>query len=200
MNPSPTPTFGTPETPDLNARILTAVIASRWKSRLLATVALTFGFLSIVASLAVVASYFVVYRPKEKQILVDWRALHQADAAKTGSGEELVTEETLRRRLAPLEIAVGNTIAMAFCIALIAAAVALLSGGTLVTLTLVLWHRRVSLRQLNESLEQIAQRLANLQATGLVKTEANGPLRDQESIAAPTAPQKGAETEASWER
>lgn len=190
MNPSPTPSIGTPETPDLNARILTAVTAIRWKSRLLTLVALSFGFLSIVASLAVVASYFVVYRPKERAIFAEWRASEQADAVKTESGEELVTEKALKRRLIPLEISAGNTIAMAFCIALIAAAVALLSGGTLVTLTLVLWHRRVSLRQVNESLEQIDQRLANLQVTGLVKSDCNLPLRDQVSIAAPTVPQK----------
>ena len=63
---------------------------------------------------------------------MDYRAIKRADAVKTGSGMEVVAEDGLGRRLAPLEAALGKGHAIALADGQIAAT-ALACGLTLVS-------------------------------------------------------------------
>ncbi len=160
-SPNPRPATS-PEAGELNARILNAVAASRWQGRLLTGLALGFGLLSIAASLAVVLGYFILYRPKEKQIMADYQTMVQAGPPKPEPGADPKVHEAEVRRFAMIGLGMTTTFAIAFCTALIGAAVALLGLGTLVTVTLVIFERRVTLRQVNASLAQISEQLMEL--------------------------------------
>lgn len=168
MNQSPHQIDDTGNNSDLDRRILSAVAVSRWKSRVLSGFVLAGGLLSIAASLAVVAAYFIAYLPKERQIRADYETLRQADATLATSAVGPGGEEAFRTRMAVLDIVFGNTIAIAFCVMLVAAAVALLAIGTLVTHLIVFWHRRVTLGQVSASLERISGQLRILQLAGRV--------------------------------
>lgn len=161
QNPRPTEA---PAAVELNTRILSAVATSRWQGRLLTGLALAFGLLSIAASLAVVMGYFILYRPKEKQMMADYQTLVQSAAPKPEPGADPKLHEAETRRFAMVGLGMTTTFAIAFCTAWIAVAVALLGAGTLVTVTLVIFHRRVTLRQVNASLVQISEQLRELQA------------------------------------
>ena len=164
MNPqNPRPTEA-PAAVELNTRIVNAVATSRWQGRLLTGLALTFGLLSIVASIATVLSYLYLYRPKENQLLMDYGAIVRAAGANPAAEDRRMVETPDGRRFDALGVQLTLGHAIAFGAAMVAVSVALLGAGTLVTVTLVIFHRRVTLRQINASLAQISEQLRELQA------------------------------------
>lgn len=164
MNPQNPLPASTPSAAELNTRILAGVATSRWQSRLLTGLALTFGLLSIAASLATVLGYLVLYQPKEKQLLQDYGAKVYPSGNGTTAEPPGMTETRDGRRFDALGVQLALSHAIASGAALIAVSVALLGAGTLVTVTLVIYNRRVTLRQVNASLAQISEQLRELRA------------------------------------
>lgn len=160
-SPNPRPPTS-PEAAELNARILNAVAANRWQGRMLTGLALAFGLLSIVASIATVLGYLFLYRPKENQVLMDYGAVVRAAQSNPPADDRRMVETPDGRRFDALGVQLTLSHAIAFGAALIAVSVALLGAGTLVTVTLVIFHRRVTLRQINAALAQISEQLRQI--------------------------------------
>ena len=164
MNPQNPRPAEAPATAELNTRILNAVAASRWQGRLLTGFALVFGLLSIAASIATVLGYLFLYRPKENQLLMDYGAIVRAAGANPSAEDRRMVETPDGRRFDALGVQLTLGHAIAFGAAMVAVSVALLGAGTLVTVTLVIFHRRVTLRQVNASLAQISEQLRELRS------------------------------------
>ena len=125
-----------PNLDDINARVTTAVNTHRTKVRVLTSVALLFGLLAVAVSLMIVASYPVVYLPKQKEMI------RQSETAVTQAKTETV-EETVRRldKFVGVEIFMIHAVSMGTTI--VAAAVGVLALGTLVLVLVVKFLLRV---------------------------------------------------------
>jgi len=145
---SNTPT--TPEVSTVNEAVLTGVRAHRLKIRVLTVLSLALGFAAITASIIVVLAYFVLYRPKEAEVL---REIDMVATAKAPTELPFDFPQTQAR--------------MAFFHSMVlmalAVAVGLLSLGTLVLATVVILNRRATFKQVSGSLAQISLQLQQLQ-------------------------------------
>jgi hypothetical protein len=130
---------------------------------MLAGLALVLGLMSMAASIGIIVFFFAFYRPKAQQVMQDYGLTEHrlpvpaADGPKRGETPQQVPGYD------PAYIQLLMTNAVGFGTALVAASVALLGIGTTVTLLLVILNRRVTLRQVNTSLEQISKQIASLQ-------------------------------------
>jgi hypothetical protein len=103
--------------------------------------------------------------PKEQQIMADYgtygRLPIRSAAAPPPPGQTLEPPTRADR-------ATGVNFTMTYVVTrgvlLVAVSVLILSGGTLATLLLVIFNRRVTLRQISYSLAQISRQLEQLQA------------------------------------
>ena len=126
-------------------------------------IAVALWCLAILTSTAVLFIYPIFYAPKERQMLQDLGSNGYAASSEPNSADPApppVTEKSMRREL-------GNQFVMTYVITkgilVVAASVVILSCGTLATLLLVIFHRRVTLQQINYSLAQISAQLKQLQ-------------------------------------
>jgi hypothetical protein len=149
---------------DASESVLEALAQSQRRLKWLAGAAVGFWTLAILASLAVLIFYPVFYAPKERQMMRDLgsngaSASYEAKASADASPPP-VTERDMRQHL-------GNQFIMTYVITkgilVVAGSVVILSCGTLATLLLVIFHRRVTLEQINHSLAQISAQLQELQ-------------------------------------
>lgn len=126
--------------------------------KILTSAALFFGFLAIAASVAIVSAYFVLYRPKQLQLLRDVTIAAQAAQPTPAPGENPPP-----RKLDFPSVQATMTHVLSFGTMLVAVAVGFLAAGTLVMLALVVLQRRAALHQINVSLVQISGQLKELQ-------------------------------------
>jgi hypothetical protein len=134
--------------------------------RWLTVTAVVLWSLAVLTSVGVLVFYSVFYAPKERQVLDDYGTyghLRERSALVTES------ESAASRPPTPGEKALGLQFTMSWImmkvVLFVAVSVIILSCGTLATLLLVIFNRRVTLRQINHSLAQISQQLKALQAS-----------------------------------
>jgi len=99
--------------------------------------------------------------PKEKQIMADYGMYGRLPDRTAGAQAQTTEPPTSADR------ALGVNFTMTYVVTrgvlLVAISVLILSGGTLATLLLVIFNRRVTLRQISHSLTQISRQLEELQ-------------------------------------
>ena len=157
MNHQPNPP--TPDAGAINERVKTAVHSHRLKLRVLTTVAFVFGFVAIATSIFIVWAYLILYLPKQRELLSDFKSISNQPRTNTVS-----VEDRVKRLDEFVFTGVFMTRAVSLGVAVVALAVGTLGLGTLVLLTVVILNRRVALNQINASLEQISNQLRELQA------------------------------------
>jgi len=161
MNPSTsTPPASAPEANAIHKRVITGVRSHQRTIRVLSSLAFLLGFLAIAASIVIVSAYFVLYRPKEKQLLREVTlAAQQAQQAKQTQG---TAADAPKLNFDYPSIQATHTYFLSICILLTALSVGLLALGSLVLLAVVALNRRVTLNQINTSLAQISAQLREL--------------------------------------
>ena len=149
----------TPLTDDqMNERTLNSIKKQQRGLKILTRVALAFWLVAMVGSLFLMWAYKNMYRPKEKEILRNYEREYQAastNAAPSGESE--------RQRVGKQQIAFVMTRVVGIGMVSTAACVAVLSAGMFATIILVIWNRRVTLRQINANLTQISAQLKLLE-------------------------------------
>jgi hypothetical protein len=151
---------------DLNDAILNKIHAQDWKGRTLAAAALVVGILCIAAGVFLMAANTAAIFPQIRLLLKQSDAvLHQgmssgmAPVAQTNTLDERLTlsDGTVVDRQVLVMLMLGKAANVT------SLAVTLQAVGTLLTLLLVVFNRRVTLRQINISLAQISAQIKELQ-------------------------------------
>ena len=159
-NPNEMPTAASLTMTD--QQVMETVHRQQRRLKWLTAIALVLWSLAVITSVGVLAAYWFFYAPKERQIMADYGAYgHLRDSPNS--------ESASNRPPTPAEKALGLQFTMSYvmtkALLIVAVSVVILSCGTLATLMLVIFNRRVTLRQINHSLAQISQQLKALQAT-----------------------------------
>jgi hypothetical protein len=157
--PNPAPGGDAPEPHDI---VMKRLNSCRWRGRVLTGIALSVGLLSIAAGIVIAWANAMKVMPMERLLLQDYpRALGQAD---TNSPASLGAEAKPPLSRAELDWRhVQVTFAHGKVMFLTSASIALLGVGTFLTLLLVIFNRRVTLRQINASLAQISNQIKEFQ-------------------------------------
>jgi len=151
-----------PDASAINERVTATVRTHQLKIRLLTGAAFLLGFLSVAASVLIVSTYFVSYRPKEKQLLRE--VTLAAEAAKaTPAAAQGAAGDSPRLKFYYPSVQATMTYFHSLVITFMAVAMGLLALGTLVLLAVVVLSRRATLSQINASLTQISLQLKELQ-------------------------------------
>jgi hypothetical protein len=158
-NPEPLPNLAA-----ITQSVTAAVNSHKRKIRFLTGAAFLLGFLAVAASVLIVSSYFVLYRPKEKEVLLQVTlAAERARANPAPAGGPGQADPGLPFDFPSIQATM--TFFHSVIITLLAVAVGILGLGTLILLLVVVLSRRVTLQQINASLSQISRQLANLRPT-----------------------------------
>lgn len=174
MNPSTsTPPVSTPEADAINKRVITAVRSHQRTIGALTSLAFLLGFLAIAASIVIVSAYFVLYRPKEKQLLREVTAAAE-QAKQNPAAAQGTAGDAPKLKFDYPSVQATHTYFLSICIMLTALSVGLLALGTLVLLAVVVLNRRVTLNQINTSLAQISGQLRELHDTKSVNPLGSG--------------------------
>jgi cytochrome c biogenesis protein CcdA len=150
-----------PDTSAIHERVTAIVRSHQRKLRLLTGAAFFLGFLSVAASIVIVSTYFVSYRPKEKQLLRE--VTLAAQEAKTNpAAAQGSAGDSPRLKFDYPSVQATMTYVHSLAITFMAVALGLLALGTLVLLAVVILSRRATLSQINASLAQISRQLGEL--------------------------------------
>jgi len=161
--PDPSPHGNSTE---MNDAILKKISSHNWKGRTLTIVALAVGILSIATgALLTWANTHVIFPQIQLLLKEENSALHQnlslnaPAVAPTNSVDPQLTlsDGTTVDRQVLVTLMLGKAMNVT------SLAVALVAVGTLLTLLLVIFNRRVTLRQINASLAQISDQIKGLQ-------------------------------------
>lgn len=161
--PNPPPPGGSTE---MNDAILKKISSHNWKGRALTIVALAVGILSIGAgALLTWADTHIVFPQIQLLLKEENSALHQKlslnapTTSPTNSADPQLTlsDGTTVDRQVLVTLMLGKAMNVT------SRAVALVAVGTLLTLLLVIFNRRVTLRQINASLAQISNQIKEMQ-------------------------------------
>jgi hypothetical protein len=160
MNPnSPTPDN---DDAQMNAAVMKSLKSYRWKGRVLTSLALGVGLLSIFAGIMIAWANAMMIRPMERLLLQDYpSATRQVDTNSVAASPAEPKPPLPRAELDWRHIQV--TAAHGKVMFLTAVSIALLGVGTLLTLLLVIFNRHATLRQINASLAQISNQIKELQ-------------------------------------
>ena len=143
----------------LNERSMLSIKRQQRGLKLLTGTALSFWLVAMAGSLFIIWAYLYMYLPKDREIANRlgrdrWNA--STDTLSSTPIEKARADE--RQVMFVMTRAVGvGTVGTA-------ASVAVLSAGMLATIVLVIWNRRVTLRQINANLRQISAQLRDLEA------------------------------------
>jgi hypothetical protein len=148
---------------DINEPILKKLNASRWAGRLLSTVAFSIGFLAIAGGILLTWGSTRVMFPQVQLLL------QQSTAARGVATNTVASVNSANAEI--LTLGDGTKVDRQVLVTLLqgkimnvtSLALTLLGVGTMLTLVLVIFNRRVTLRQVNASLAQISQQLKELQ-------------------------------------
>ncbi len=160
-NPTPNPS-SRGDTNELNDAVMKKLKSYRWKGRVLTGVALGVGLLSIVVGIILMWANTRVIFPQVQLLL------QHSGAAQPGTTNSMAQTNT---DSAMFTLGDGNTVDRQVLVTLMmgkamnvtSLSVALLGLGTLLTLSLVIFNRHVTLRQINASLAQISNQIRELQ-------------------------------------
>jgi hypothetical protein len=149
---------------ELNDAILNKIHLQDWKSRILTTVALAIGVLCISAGVFLMWGNSAVIFP-EIQLLLKQNdaAQHQSMSSGTQSQTNAADERLTLSDGTVVDRQVLATLMLGKSANVTSVAVTLLAAGTMLTLLLVIFNRRVTLRQINISLAQISAQIKELQ-------------------------------------
>jgi len=146
-------------------QVVETVHRQQQRLKWLTAIALALWSLAVLTSVGVLAGYWFFYAPKERQIMSEYGAYgHLRDSNPVANGEASADRPpTLAEKALGVQFTMSYVMTKALLI--VAVSVVILSCGTLATLMLVIFNRRVTLRQINHSLAQISQQLKALEAT-----------------------------------
>lgn len=154
-----------PDAPERNARIIKTVRAHEWKRRLLTGTALLFSFLAIALGMALAWLQVIKLEPKQNELLEGYRQSARDEQSLTNSlhqsGISDFQSAQMERKRELLHINMTHYLGIGMM--LVAASVALVGVGTLVTVVLIMVNRRVTLQQINENLAQISAQIKEMQ-------------------------------------
>lgn len=149
----------TPLTDDqMNERSLGSITKHQRGLKMVTGAALGLWLVAMIGSVFLIWAYFVMYLPKEKQILRDFEKEYQ-----TASTNAVSSGESEKARVGKNQITFVMTRVVGIGMVSTAACVAVLSAGMFATIILVIWNRRVTLRQINTNLTRISTQLKELQ-------------------------------------
>jgi hypothetical protein len=161
---------------DTNESILKKLQPYRWAGRLLTTVALGVGFLAIAGGILLTWGSTHVMFPQVQLLLQQSSAAATntvaAVASTHGAATNTVAGNNSNEEI--LALSDGTKVDRQVLVTLLqgkimnvtSLALTLLGVGTMLTLVLVIFNRRVTLRQVNASLVQISQQLKELEERG----------------------------------
>lgn len=150
----------------MNNAILKKISSHNWKGRALTIVALAAGILSIAAgALLTWADTHVIFPQIQLLLKEENRALPQNSSLNTPAAVPTNSVDSM------LKLSDGTTVNRQVLVTLMlgkamnvtSLAVGLVAVGTLLTLLLVIFNRRVTLRQINTSLALISSQIKELQ-------------------------------------
>ena len=141
---------------ETNEAVMKKLHFHSWTGRGLVTVALGFGLLAIFGSIVLAWANLMMVHPMERLLMEDYPSAVQQSGT-NAEGKMPLSREELDWRHVQVTAAHGKVMFLT------AVSVALLSMGTLVILLLVIFNRRLTLRQINASLAQISEQIKDLQ-------------------------------------
>lgn len=145
-----------------NEAVMKKLHAYGWKGRALASLALGVGLLSIAAGILLMWANSAFLFP-QVQLLVQQSGTTQAGNTNLVAGANATDSRLTLSDGKTVDRQVLVTLMLGKAMYVTSRAVALLGLGTLLTLVLVIFNRRVTLRQINLSLAQISEQIKVLQ-------------------------------------
>jgi hypothetical protein len=150
---------------ELNDAILNKIYLQDWKSRLLTSVALGVGILCIAAGVLLMWGNDVIFPQVQLLVKQERDAQHQTMSSgasvttrtNTADASLILDDGTVVDRQVLVTLLLGKAAYVS------SRAMALLGVGTLLTLMLVIFNRRITLRQININLAQISAQIKELQ-------------------------------------
>jgi hypothetical protein len=157
--PDPSPHGSSTE---MNDAIMKKLQSSCWKGRAFTVIALGVGLLSIAAGIVIAWANSIQVTPAEHWLLQEYPGvLQHTDTNSLTVNPTGAIPPLTKGRLDWMHVQVTG--AHGKVIILLAFAIALTGVGTLLTLVLVIFNRRATLRQINASLAQISHQIKELQ-------------------------------------
>lgn len=149
---------------ELNDAILNKIHLRDWKSRALTTVALAVGVLCIGAGVFLMwGNSAAIFPSIEKLVKQNAARQNQGTNSVSTSQPETIDEHLRLSDGTVVDQQVLVTLMLGKSMYVMSREVALLGVGTLLTLLLIIFNRRVALRQINSSLAQISAQIKELQ-------------------------------------
>jgi len=151
---------------EINDAILKKIAAHNWKGHALTIAALAVGILSIAAGALLAWADARVLFPQIQLLLREENsALHQSSGlnAPTAAATNAVDPRLTLSDGTTVDRQVLVTLMLGKAMNVTSLAVGLVAVGTLLTLLLVIFNRRITLRQINASLAQISNQIKELQ-------------------------------------
>jgi hypothetical protein len=151
---------------EMNDAILKKISSHNWKGRALTIVALAVGIVSIAAgALLTWANSHVIFPQIQLLLKEEDSALHQNLSlnAPTATPTNSVNPQFTLSDGTTVDRQVLVTLMLGKAMNVTSLALALVAVGTLLTLLLVIFNRRVTLRQISASLAQISNQIKELQ-------------------------------------
>lgn len=170
-----TPLSSATELPEMNDRIMETLRTRQRSFKILTGIAMVFGFVAIASSIAAVTFYVTLYRPKQLQVLREYRIAAEraqvdspAPPPPAAGSRSLTLSEAAAAHVLLTHVTSMGTM-------LVAVSVGVLGIGTMVSLGLIILNRRSTLQQIRGSLLQISDQLRNMDSN------AGGPGRSSSS-------------------
>jgi hypothetical protein len=153
------------ESSEMNDSVMQQLRSYRWKGRVLTGFAFALGLLSMVASILIAWANAARVMPMERLLLEDYPAAVQmsghtamgTNVPVNAEGKAVLPREELDWRHVQVTAALGK---VAYVTAF---SITLACMGTFTVLLLVIFNRRVTLRQINSNLAQISEQIKSLQ-------------------------------------
>ncbi|HEX3624780.1 MAG TPA: hypothetical protein VH280_05065 [Verrucomicrobiae bacterium] len=151
---------------DMNETILKKLRMFNWTGRLLTTAALVVGFLAVAGGILLAQVCPRIIFPQVNLLVQETGQHPNANGINPGAGANAPDQRLILSDGTKLDRQTAVTLMMGKALDVMSLAVALLGLGALLTLSLVIFNRRVTLRQVNASLAQISQQIKELQERG----------------------------------
>lgn len=147
--------------PDTNEAILKKLRAHRWTGGVLTAAALGIGLLAIAGGILLAMANMNIVMPMERLLILKYpgaaEGLGITNNPASPDAKMMLTRDQLDARHVEVTFVHGKELFVT------AVAVVSVGLGTFLTLVLVIFNRRVTLRQVNASLAQISQQIKELQ-------------------------------------
>ena len=147
--------------PEMNEAVMKQLHSYRWIGRVLTTLAFGVGLLSICGGILLVWANTRVIFPEVNLMLQQSSA---ATAGNTNSIAQTAPTDSMRTLSDGTKVDSQTMVLLLLgkSMNVTSLAVTFLGVGTMLTLLLVIFHRRVTLRQINASLAQISEQIKGL--------------------------------------